>query len=163
MNTTLKLLHLFSAMVWMGGMTAMLFAVRPSAIATLQSPERLRFLAQSLQRFFVLVWVSIAVLLVTGVAMYGLGSAAAVAARKAAGLAAGAGPLMPLGWNLMLGLGFLMFAVFGHIYFSGFKKLLRAVALADWPAGAAAMAKIHPMMLLNFGLGWAAMGAVRLL
>ena len=58
-----KLLHLSAAIVWLGGMTFMLMALRPVAGAQLQPPQRAPLLLAVMGRFFPLVWLSIAGLL----------------------------------------------------------------------------------------------------
>jgi uncharacterized membrane protein len=151
MITFIKLLHLAAGIVWLGGMAFMLFALRPVLVAQLEGAARLTFLAQVLQRFFAIVLGAIAVLLLTGLHLYGAGA-------KAVGMAS-----IPLGWHLMFGLGITMMLVFGHIYFAGFKGLKRAVAAANWPVAAGKAGQIHKMVVLNFILGCAAVAAVRLL
>jgi len=47
----IKWLHLSAGIVWLGGMTLMLVAVRPIAIAQLAPPERLQLMAAVLGRF----------------------------------------------------------------------------------------------------------------
>ena len=64
-------LHLAAGIVWLGGMTLLLWAVRPAAIALLPPEQRLPLLHRVLSRFFVLVWLAIAVLLATGLWMFG--------------------------------------------------------------------------------------------
>ena len=142
-----KLLHLAAAVVWLGGMTFMLWALRPVAIAQLQPPLRVALLAGVMARFFRFVWVSIAVLAATG--LY----AVATVGMKAA----------PLGWHLMLGLGLVMFAIFGHLYFGPYRRLQRATAQADWPLAGRQLARMHPWVWANCVLGWVAVAAVMLL
>ncbi len=149
-----KLTHLISAIVWMGGMTFMLFALRPAAMATLQAQVRAELMVQVWKRFFAIVAVAVVVLLWSGTHMY-------TAAFRAAKAASGAGAV-PLGWNLMLGLGMLMFLIFGHIYFASFRKFKRAVMATDWPAAGKTAGLIQTMVMLNFGLGWLAIIAVHL-
>lgn len=132
-------------------MAFMLFALRPALIAQLEGPARLTFLAQVLQRFFAIVLGAIAVLLLSGLHLYGAGA-------KAVGMAS-----IPLGWHVMFGLGITMILVFGHIYFAGLKGLRRAVTASNWPVAASKAAQIHKMVVLNFILGCAAVAAVRLL
>jgi uncharacterized membrane protein len=151
MITFIKLLHLAAAIVWLGGMTFMLFALRPALIAKLQGPARLELLALVLKSFFAIVLGAVAVLLLTGLHLYGAGA-------KAVGM-----PSIPLGWHLMAGLGLTMILLFGHIYFAGFRGLSRAVAAADWPLAATKAGQIHTLVVVNFVLGWAAVIAVRLL
>ncbi|MFM2111448.1 MAG: hypothetical protein RLZZ271_108 [Pseudomonadota bacterium] len=145
MTSLLHTLHIAAAIVWLGGMTLMIFAVRPSAITQLQPPQRIPLLAAVLARFFVAVWVSIAVLLATG-----LGTLLQIGMKNA-----------PLGMHLMLGIGLVMMAIFGHLYFAPFKRLQRAVAAQDWPTGGAQLAQIHKLVVTNFCLGWVAVAAVR--
>ena len=111
----MNFLHVSAAIVWMGGVSFMLFALRPAAM-DLPPPQRLPLMAQVLMRFFRLVWLCIGLLLATGLVML-LG----VGMKQA-----------PVGWHLMLGIGLLMFAVFGHLYFGPFRRLRAAVAAADW-------------------------------
>lgn len=147
MYTLLKFLHLAAAIVWLGGMAFMLAALRPSLPLVEPPPQRLALLAAVLRRFFVLVWVSIAVLLASGFYMFGHAGAQAA----------------PLGWHLMSGIGVLMMLIFGHIYFALYRPLLRAVAAADWPQGARRAHLIARLVLVNFVLGWLALAALRLL
>jgi uncharacterized membrane protein len=145
MASLIHFLHVAAAIVWLGGMTLMLLAVRPSAITQLQPPQRIPFLAAVLARFFVAVWASIGVLLATG-----LGILLQIGVKNA-----------PLGMHLMLGIGLVMMAIFGHLYFAPFKRLKRAVAAQDWPAGGAQLAQIHTLVVTNFVLGWVAVAVVR--
>ena len=141
-----KLLHLAAAVVWLGGMSFMLWMLRPVAAALLPPPVRAPLLAGVLARFFAAVWISIALLLATGASML-----LAVGMRNA-----------PLGWHLMLGLGFLMVTIFAHLYFAPYQRLRRAVAAADWPLAGRQLAIMHPLVLTNFVLGWLAVAAVLL-
>lgn len=149
-----KLLHLIAGIVWLGGMTFMLFALRPAAISCMDAQPRALLMGQVWKRFFALVLVAIVLLFTTGTHLY-------TATFRATRLATGDGGV-PLGWNIMLVLGLLMMLIFGHIYFAGFKKYKRAVAAAEWPLAAKAAGLIHSMTLINFTLGWLAIIAVRL-
>ena len=119
--------------------------MRPAAIALLLPPQRLPLLHRVLARFFVLVWIAIAVLLVSGGWMF------TTADMK----------LAPRGWHAMAGIGVLMCVIFAHLYFAPFRRLGRSVAAQDWPASARALAQIHPLVLTNFALGWTAVLAVQ--
>ena len=138
-------LHLAAGIVWLGGMTLLLWAVRPAAIALLPAEQRLTLLHRVLSRFFVLVWIAIAVLLASGGWMF------TTADMK----------LAPRGWHAMAGLGTLMCVIFAHLYFAPFRRLSRAVHVKDWPAAGKALKQIHPLVLINFALGWAAVLAVQ--
>ena len=122
----------------------MLFALRPAAAELLTPPQRLPLIMQTLQRFFRLVWVTILVLLVSGLAML-LG----VGMKNA-----------PPGWHAMLGIGLVMFALFGHLYFGPFRRLKMAVNAANWPEGGRRVAQIATLALVNLVLGILAIAAV---
>ena len=149
-----KLLHLIAGIVWMGGMTFMLFALRPAVILTLEAQPRAMLMGAVWKRFYALVLVAIVALFATGTHLY-------TATFRAARLASGEGGV-PLGWHIMLVLGITMILIFGHIYFAGFKKYKRAVSAAQWPLAAKAAGLMHTMTLVNFTLGWLAIIAVRL-
>ncbi|MFM7332614.1 MAG: CopD family protein [Brachymonas sp.] len=151
MITFIKLLHLAAGIAWLGGMAFMLFALRPALLTQLEGAARLTFLAQVLQRFFAIVLGAVALLLLTGLHLYGAGA-------KAVGMSS-----IPLGWHLMAGLGITMILLFGLIYFAGFRGLKRAVEAANWPVAAAKAAQIHSLVVANFLLGCAAVIAVRML
>ena len=144
MPALIKLLHLLAAIAWLGGISFMLLALRPAATALLALPQRLPLMAQVMQRFFALVWASIAALLLTGLVML-LG-----AGMKQA----------PLGWHLMLGLGLLMIAIFGHLYFGPFRRLKLAIQTGNWPEGGRCMGQIAPLAEINLGLGVLAIAAI---
>ena len=93
----------------------------------------------------VLVGVAVAVLLASGGWMFGTADL----------------KLAPRGWHAMAGLGTAMCLIFAHLYFAPFKRLGRAVHAKDWPAAGKALKQIHPLVLTNFALGWAAVLAVQ--
>lgn len=122
----------------------MLFALRPAAAELLAPPQRLPLLAKSLQRFFKLVWLTIVVLLLSGLAML-LG----VGMKNA-----------PTGWHAMLGIGLVMFALFGHLYFGPFRRLQHAVSAADWTEAGRRAGQIATLAMVNLALGVLAIAAV---
>ena len=144
MYEIIKFTHLAAGVIWLGGMAAMIWAVRPAAIALFEPPLRLPFLATVMGRFFKVVLACVLVLLFTGGAML-----VGVDMKMA-----------PKGWHAMLGIGVLMCLIFGHIYAVPFRKLKLALDQEYLPAAASQLAKIHPLMVLNFALGWLAVGAV---
>ena len=143
MTRWLLLAHLTGAIVWLGGMSAMLGAVRPAALAELEAPWRPRLLLAVLSRFFPLVWLSIALLLGSGGAALGAAGAAA-----------------PAGWVAMGGIGLVMIAVFAFIQFGPLARAHRAARNADWAAVGAALQRVHRLVQLNFALGWLAVAWV---
>ena len=139
-----KFAHLAAAIVWMGGMALMIWAIRPVAIAQLEPVQRLPLMAAILSRFFKMVGLCVLILLTTGGLML-----IGVDMR-----------LAPKGWHAMLGVGVLMCLIFGHLYFGPFRKLKLTLANEDLPGAGAQLAKIHRLVLINFGLSWLAVGAV---
>lgn len=146
MRNLMLFLHLAGAIFWMGGMAFMVMALRPAAHAQLQPPVRLPLIVAVLRRFFVVVIVSIVLLLATGVGL----------------LLQVPGAQAPPGWHAMSGLGVVMVLVFGHIFFSPWRGLQRAVAAQDWPEGGKRMNQIAMLVKLNLALGWIAIAAVLL-
>ncbi len=67
---SLKLIHLLSIVVWIGGMVFAHFFLRP-AVQTLEPPVRLALMCNVLQRFFTAVQVAVVLTLVTGLWMIG--------------------------------------------------------------------------------------------
>lgn len=144
MYSLLKFLHLAAGVVWLGGMAFMLLALRPS-LSALESPaQRLPLLATVLRRFFALVWIAIVALLASG--FYMLGHAGAQAT--------------PAGWHAMAGIGTLMCLVFGHLYFALYRPMVRAIAVADWPAAGRRANTIARLVMVNFVLGWLAVAGI---
>jgi uncharacterized membrane protein len=137
-------LHLAAAIFWMGGMAFMVMALRPALHEQLGASQRLPLMVAVLKRFFMVVAASIAVLLATGLYML-VDSGMAKA---------------PPGWHAMAGLGVVMMLVFGHIYFSPWRRMQRAVGSADWAEGGKRANQIALLVKTNLGLGWLAIAAV---
>lgn len=150
----LKLAHILSIIVWVGGMFFAHFFLRPAA-QSLEPPQRLRLMHDVLQRFLAAVTVAVVVALGSGLWMIGR------VARQAA--QAGGSFAMPLDWALMATLGLAMMAIFGHIRFALFRRLQRAVAASNWPAGGQAMAGIRRWVAVNLALGAATIAITVLL
>ena len=141
---SLKLIHLLSIIVWVGGMVFAHFFLRP-ALQPLEPAVRVRLMADVLRRFFNAV--GVAVLLVLGTGLWMIGNVAKHTVQSGGSFA------MPLSWTVMATLGLVMMALFGHIRFALFKRLQRAVAATDWVAGGKALASIRSLVALNLGLG----------
>ena len=140
----LKTVHLLAVVVWLGGMFFAHFCLRPAALS-LAPPQRVPLMAMALGRFFQAVTVAIVLI---------LGSGGWMLARVAVTTKSTGGPFnMPLEWHVMVGLGVVMVLVFGHIRFALYRRLQRAVAAGDWPAGGAALASIRGWVAINLTLG----------
>ena len=131
------LLHVLSVVVWVGGMFFAYMALRPVAASVLEPPQRLTLWSGVFGKFFPWVWVSIVLILATGLhMMVKLGGAAA-----------------PHYILTMLVLGVVMMLIYGHVFFAGYKKLKRAVGQQDWKAGGAVLAQIRRLIGINLSLG----------
>lgn len=144
MHSLMKFLHILAAIAWLGGVGFMLIVLRPAMGSLLLPPQRLPLMANVLNRFFVLVWSAIGVLLLSGTAML-----VGVGMKNA-----------PLGWHLMTGIGLLMFAIFGHLYFGPFRRLRLAVGASNWPESGRRAGQIATLATINLVLGALAIAAV---
>lgn len=133
------ILHLFAAIVWIGGMFFAYLILRPVAAAQLEPPQRLTLWNSVFARFFPWVWAAVIVLPVTGLLLVyrlfgGIGSS-------------------PPFVHLMLALGTAMVLMYLHVYFAPYRRLRAAVAAQDWPAGGKALAMIRKLVGVNLLLG----------
>ncbi len=132
------ILHSLAGVLWVGGMFFAHQILRPVASA-LEAPVRLTLWRGVLARFFAVVWVAIVALLFTGFGMvlFGFGGFAH----------------LTLYVNLMMLLGLVMMAMFGHVFFAPWRRYQRAVAGSDWPAAAKQLAQIRTIVGINLILG----------
>ncbi len=133
------ILHLVSAVVWVGGMFFAYMVLRPVALEILDAPLRLSLWAGVLARFFPWVWMAVAGLLLSGYGML----------FTLFGGMAGA----PVYLHIMQGMGLLMMLIFAHVFFAPFRGLKAAVAAQDWAAGGQHLARIRQLVGLNLSLG----------
>lgn len=129
----LLLLHALSAVVWVGGMFFAHQMVRPS-VGAIDAPARLSLWRRIFQRFFAWVWVCVVVLLVSGLAMQGMGIDA-------------------LFVYIMEGIGILMMLAFAHLYFAPWKRFRRAVDAGDFEVAARQLNQIRRIVEFNLALG----------
>jgi uncharacterized membrane protein len=131
-------LHTLAAVIWVGGMFFAYLVLRPSAGA-LEPAIRLPLWQRVFSRFFPWVWLSIAVLLVSGFSMIfmGLGGFGAVGTYV----------------HAMTALGIVMMAIYAHLYFAPWKRFRRAVAAGDWPGAAKDLGQIRRIVAVNLTLG----------
>lgn len=131
-------LHLVGVVAWVGGMAFAWACLRPAA-TQLAPAQRLPLWAAVLERFFMLVWVAIILIAVSGIAMLiEVGFATA-----------------PRAWHVMALTGLVMIGVFLSIWFGPWRALQAAVGREDWAQGAIAMNRIRARVAFNLGLGLA--------
>jgi uncharacterized membrane protein len=132
------MMHTAAIVVWLGGMVFAHFCLRPAAIEQLAPPQRVPLMHAALTRFFNIIAIAVAVVLVSGLTMM------LMVGMKFA----------PLVWHVMFGLGVLMMAIFGHIRFGPYERLSRCVAAADWPGAAGQLDQIRQLVVINMGIGF---------
>ncbi len=139
LNTISIVLHVLSAVVWVGGMFFAYMALRPVAAQQLEPPQRLTLWVGVFSRFFPFVWLSVIFLLATGYTMlYSIWGGFAYA---------------PLYIHIMQGISILMVLIYMHVYFAPFKRLREAVMTQDWPAGGKQLNQIRQLIAINLSLG----------
>jgi len=138
--TTLFILHLLGAILWVGGMAFAVLVLRP-ALTVLEPPQRLLLHAQIFRRFFLIVWHAMVVLLATGWAMlfgwYG--------GFRDAGVHV----------HVMNLTGLIMAALFIAIWFGPYATFRRAMERGDGPGAAASAARVRTLIIVNLVLGLA--------
>jgi uncharacterized membrane protein len=137
--TTLSLaLHILSAVVWVGGMFAAYFCLRPAARA-LEPPQRLPLWRGFFQRFFPWIWLSWLLLVGSGYWML----------LTSFGGFSGA----PLYVNLMQALGWVMILLYVWLFHGPWLAFKRAVDAKDWPTAGAQLERIRKIIQVNLPLG----------
>ena len=136
--SVLLVLHILSAVIWVGGMFFAYVCLRPTAAELLEPPMRLQLWRDTLIRFFVWIWPVVIILPVTGQSMIVL-----------------LGGMASVGWHvhIMLAVGYLMIAVFMHVFFAPFKRLKRATKDNNWQFAGQQLNQIRRFVLLNLILG----------
>lgn len=133
----LAALHGIVATIWIGGMFFAYVVMRPAAVETLEPPLRLKMFQASFRRFFTLVWLLIAVLLITGYS----------------GLFARFGGFSAPYLSMMHNIGLIMCVVFIAMYLALYLPFSSAVDEGDVPKAAGLLGKIRWAVLINLLLG----------
>ena len=139
-HSLLVLLHVLASVIWVGGMFFAHQCLRPAAQATLDPPQRLALWHAVFGRFFPWVWGAVIALLVSG----------QILILQMGGIA-----VVPPHIHAMAGIGYLMAAIYGYLYFVPYPALQRAVAASDWPAAGSALNRIRVLVGTNLTLGLA--------
>ncbi|WP_097459345.1 CopD family protein [Mangrovitalea sediminis] len=134
-------LHVLSVVVWVGGMFYAYMAMRPAVGQVVEPAKRPALWANTLERFFRWVWLSIVLILATGFWMiFGVfGGMANIGLHV----------------HLMMGLGLLMMLLYFHVYFAPFRRLKIAVANNAVEEGAKRVGQIRKIVGINLLLGLA--------
>ena len=130
--------HVLSAVVWVGGMFFALLVLRP-ATGPLDPAVRLEMWERVLGRFFAWVIAAIVLLLASGFALV---------FRVFGGFGG-----LDLYVQLMMGLGILMVLAFLHVYFAPWRRFRAALARGDRAAAARQLNQIRWIVAGNLILG----------
>ncbi|WP_122517305.1 CopD family protein [Pseudomonas viridiflava] len=139
--STVYMLHLLAALVWVGGMFFAWMVLRPAIIAALEGPSRLKVWVQVFPRFFVWVWAAVIVLPITGIGMIQLNFTSFETAPRYV--------------QIMMGLYVVMVALFLRIHSLQLPELQRAVEAEQWSEGVAALGRIRRLVGINLIIGLA--------
>ncbi len=139
MLSVYSLLHVISAVIWVGGMAFAHSCLRPSAVLVLQPPERLTLWVAVFKRFFPFVWAAVILLPVTGyLLLFSIWGSMGDA---------------PVYVHIMNGTGLIMILIYLHLFFSPFKMLKLAVAEQNWPEAGKSLSQIRLLVTINLLLG----------
>ena len=130
--------HVLSVVIWVGGMFFAYMCLRPVAGSLLEPPVRLQLWSHTFARFFVWVWIAVVLIPVSGHVMIAmLGGFASVGMYV----------------YIMLGSGYLMIAVFLHVFFAPYRRLKQAVVGNDWQEAGRNLNQIRRIVVINLLLG----------
>jgi uncharacterized membrane protein len=132
------IVHIFSAMVWVGGMFFALIVLRPAS-RVLEPGVRFELWARALKRFFSWVIAAIVLLLISGYTMV-------------FGIFGGFAGL-PLYIDAMMVIGIAMMLLFFHIYFAPFRRLESAVPRRDLTEAGKQLNQIRWLVTVGLTLG----------
>ena len=132
-------LHVLLVVVWVGGMVFAWTFLRPAVVEVLEPPHRLKLWVAVFGRFFPIVWLALASILITGFWMI------FSVYQGFAGLA--------MYINVMMLLGIIMMMIFMHVYFAPYQRLKKAVLAEDWPTGGKNLGTIRTLVGINSIIG----------
>jgi uncharacterized membrane protein len=136
--TIALIVHILSAVVWVGGMFFALIVLRP-ATAVLEPGARLDLWLRVFGRFFAWVFAAIVLLLASGYAMiFGV-----YAGFRGIGLHV----------HIMQAVGIVMMLLFFHLYFAPWRRFRAALTRQDQAAAAGQLAQIRLIVTINLFLG----------
>ena len=133
-------LHLLSAIVWVGGMFFAIWVLRLAA-GELDPPVRAPLWGRVFAKFFPWVWMAVVLLPLSGYVMI----------FTVWGGFAG----LPMYVNLMHGIGWIMIAIFLHLWFAPYKRFRAALETNDFPAAGAQLNQIRILVTTNLYIGLA--------
>ncbi len=137
-SSILIVIHVFAAIVWVGGMFFAYIILRPS-LSSAEPPRRLALWGSVFQRFFPWVWLSVLALPLTGYVLIFVHF----------GGFSGAGVHI----HIMQLTGLLMIGLFGFLYYRPYQEFKRAIGEQTWPEAAGHLNTIRIIVGINLILG----------
>lgn len=134
----LKVLHQLAVIVWIGGMFFVFMVLRPVVNQQMKSPQTLIFWRAIFGSFFHWIWLSITIILASGLHMISQ--------------VGGFGKL-PFNVYLMAALGVMMMLIFFYVFFTAYRKFKRYVAAEEWQHASMALVQIRVLIGLNLIIG----------
>jgi len=131
-------LHIFGAVVWVGGMFAIYVCLRP-ALGTLEPPQRLRLMRTTFAKFFIWVWIAVLLLLISGYTMMFTAFAGFAGA--------------PLYVQIMQTIAWVMVLLFAWLFHGPWLAFKRAVDAENWPDAGKNLEGIRQIISVNLPLG----------
>jgi uncharacterized membrane protein len=129
-----KALHLLCAVLWVGGMFFAYVILRPS-MAAIEAPQRMLLHTRVFKSFFLVIWHTMPLILLTGGAMLALRWDMATA---------------PWQIQAMMSLGLLMAAIFLALFFGPYRQFRRTI---DRTRMASSLNTIRKLIGVNLVLG----------
>jgi uncharacterized membrane protein len=134
-------LHIVATIVWLGGLF-LLCVVLQSTTRNMELKAALLLWHKVLSRFFVWAWISMALIVGSGIALVSL---------KFGGFAGA--PALHRG-NMLIGIPAII--LYGYVYFVPWQRCRRAMARSDWGVAEKALAQARKIMTVVLALGLAA-------
>ena len=132
-------LHLITAVIWVGGMFFAYMALRPVAAELLEPPLRLNLWSKTFAKFFIWVWISIIVLPLSGYwVIFQIW---------------GGFESTDISIKLMHIIGWIMILIFLYLFFMPYRQLKQAIANQDFKTAGNALALIRKIVAVNLTLG----------
>ncbi len=131
-------LHLLAAVIWVGGMFFAVYVMRLAA-APMEPPERVALWGRGFQKFFPWVWIAVLLLPATGYYMVFAGYSGFKD--------------LPLPYHVMHGLGWLMIALYLHLWFAPYARFKKALAENNVPEAGNNLNQIRIIVTTNLWLG----------
>jgi uncharacterized membrane protein len=132
-------LHVFGAVVWVGGMFLIYVCLRP-ALSALEPPDRFRLVRATLAKFFPWVWASIILILASGYWMLFVN------------FEGFSGVGMHIHWMQLF--GWAMVGLFVWLFHGPWLAFKRAVDAQDWAQAKVSLEQIRQIVVVNMPVGF---------